>query len=147
MPQFDLKSAHEYWSQFQDPSIYQVVCLMESSEDWTLDGDAELEDAITSLGLILDDMPQMELPDLNKFIEILCSVKLSRMLRILQAIDVCHPGSASKVIQHAEQNMMTHDGSRIFSRRNIIFERLRLMFRIAQPERMKLLKKLLIEDL
>ena len=43
--------------------------------------------------------------------------------------------------------MMNHDASRLFSRRNIIFERLRLMYRIAQPDRMKLLKSVLIEDL
>ena len=94
-----------------------------------------------------DIILEMDLPDLDQFVTILSSVKISRMFRILQAIDVCHPGSASKVIAHAEQNMMNHDASRLFSRRNIIFERLRLMYRIAQPDRMKLLKSVLIEDL
>ena len=121
MPQFDLSSTHQYWSQFQDPSVYKVLCTMESSEDWTLDGDPDLESSLMALGQALDTMPQMDLPDLDQFVTILSSVKISRMFRILQAIDVCHPGSASKVIAHAEQNMMNHEASSLFSRRNIIF--------------------------
>ncbi len=145
MPSFDLKDCHEFWCQYMDPNVYRVICFMENSESWTPTENPELEEAITGLGLLMDDIDTLELPSPHRMIELLCSVKMSRMLRIMQAMDTATPGSAAKVIAHAEQNQ-NEDSSKLFVRRNIIFERLRLLSRVLNSERLTLLQRALAED-
>lgn len=145
MPSFDLKDCHEFWSQYMDPNVYRVICFMENSESWAVSDDPELEEAITGLGLMMDDIDALELPTPDRLIDVLCSVKLSRMLRIMQAMDTATPGSAAKVIAYAEENQ-SEDASKLFVRRNIIFERLRLLSRVLNPERLALLQQSLAGD-
>ena len=75
----------------------------------------------------------------------LCAhVKTSRILRLLQAIDTIDPGSASKLLMYAEENNSPDNTmASLFLRRNIVFERLRLLARVFSPERFDLLTKVL----
>lgn len=150
MPDLSHEASATYWYEYPDPMIYRVVTFMESVEDWTLDGDPSLEESLTKLGQALDDIAAINLNELSQedaFIRIIANIKTSRGLRLLQAIDTTHPGSASKVLVHAEENgFSTDDPASIFIKRNIVFERLRLLSRIFSADRLKLVTRALEGD-
>ena len=122
--------------------IYRVITFLESVENWTLDGSPELEAAIEKLGNELDDLDNVDLGLLaeeDKFIRLAGNIKTSRGLRLLQALDMAHPGSASKVLMHAEQSTLSpEDPAGFFLKRNIAFERLRLLSRVFSKQRLQL---------
>jgi intracellular multiplication protein IcmW len=147
MPNLSHQASAEYWSSYKDPIIYRVITFMESVEDWTLDNDADLEQAITSLGEALDNLASVNLNELNeskRFVELAANIKTGRGLRLLQALDMAHPGSASKVLMYAEENSLSgQDAAGFFLKRNIVFERLRLLSRTFSEDRLKLVAEAL----
>ena len=147
MPQLDLRSSHEFWKNYEDPMIYRVIAFMESAEDWTLDGDVTLEQAIAAFGEKLDIISRFELSKEEQFIVLCAHLKTSRILRILQAIDSIDPGSASKVLMYAEENNTPENPlAGLFLRRNIVFERLRLLARVFSTERFEIVLKALEQE-
>jgi intracellular multiplication protein IcmW len=146
MPDLSNEASHQFWFEYPDPSIYRVLAFMESVEDWTLDGDAALEAGMTKLGETLEDIGRIDLKQEDKFIGVIAYLKASRMLRSMQGLDTAYPGAASKLLSHAETvSSSTEDVSGLFLRRNVIFERLRLLSRIFSPERIALVLKTLEE--
>ena len=147
MPDLSHEASARYWSEYPDPMIYRVITFLESVEDWTLDGDPDLEKAIIELGNELDNIKAIDMTRLGeeeKFIRLVGNIKSSRGLRVLQAIDMVHPGSASKVLIHAEETTVSsHDPAGIFLKRNIAFERLRLLSRVFSEYRLKLVMRAL----
>ena len=134
MPDLSLEASAQYWFEYIDPMIYRVITFMENVEDWTLDGNPELENAMSQLGKELDDIEKIDmgmLAEEEKFIRIVGNIKSGRGLRLLQAIDTVHPGSASRVLIHAEEtSLSSYDAAGFFLKRNIVFERLRLLARV-----------------
>lgn len=147
MPQLDLQSSHEFWKDYGDPTIYRVIAFMEAVENWTYDGYPDLEQAIETLGNSFDQLSRFELGKEEQFVTLLAHLKTSRILRILQAIDTIEPGSASRVLMYAEENN-TPDNllTGLFLKRNIVFERLRLLSRVFSPDRLELVLKALERD-
>lgn len=147
MPDLSLEAVHQFWKNYEDPMIYRVVTFMEGVESWTLDGDEDLEYALSRLGSELDNIGDIDLSELGHeelFIRIACNVKSSRALRLLQAIDTTHPGAASRLLIHAEETSESpEDPAGIFLRRNIVFERLRLLGRVFSAERINLILRAL----
>ncbi len=141
MPDLSHEASSKYWSEYADPMIYRVVTFMESVEEWTLDGEPALEEAIKHLGHELDDIQSLDMGRLNhedKFIRLIGNIKSGRGLRLLQAIDMIHPGSASKILMFAEDKSLGQDDAAgFFLKRNIVFERLRLLARAFSEERLK----------
>jgi len=147
MPGLSIQSSHEFWKNYDDPMIYRVIAFMETAEEWTLDGSPELEAAMTQLGETFDRLSRFELSHEDKFVLLCCHLKTSRILRLLQAIDTIDPGSASKLLMYAEEhNSPDNQIAGLFLRRNIIFERLRLLARVFAPERFELVLKALEHD-
>ena len=59
------------------------------------------------------------------------------MLRLLQCLDTAHPGAATKIIMFAKNASEAGDESaKIFIRRNVIFERLRILARVFAKNRL-----------
>jgi intracellular multiplication protein IcmW len=143
MPKLDLQSAHEYWNQFNDPMIYRVVAFMESVEDWTKDGDPQLEAAIDKLGDALETLTTLKVSEEENFIKLATFLKMPRLLRMLQAVDTIEPGSASKFLMFAEEKSASNALIALFLRRNIVFERLRLLTRVFSPARFSLILRAL----
>ena len=147
MPDLSHDAARQYWRDYEDPMIYRVVTFMEGVEDWTLDGSPELEEAINALGKELDNITKLDLSELGHeelFVRLAANIKSTRALRLLQAIDTVHPGSASRLLMYAEENTSGNDDpSGIFLRRNIVFERLRLLGRVFSAQRFNLVLKAL----
>lgn len=150
MPDLSHEASATFWYEYPDPSIYRVISFMESVEGWTLDGDPILEEAINQLGQELDDISTIDLNKLaeaDNFIRLVSQIKTGRGLRLLQALDTTHPGSASKILVHAEESSISsHDPAGFFLKRNIIFERLRLLSRTFSDQRLKLISRALEGD-
>lgn len=150
MPDLSHEASAKYWFEYLDPMIYRVITFMESVEDWTLDGNPEFEEAMAQLGRELDDIEKIDLgimAEEEKFIRIVGNIKSGRGLRLLQAIDTVHPGSASRVLIHAEETSIgSHDHAGFFLKRNIVFERLRLLSRVFCQYRLKLVLRALEGD-
>lgn len=147
MPKLDLQGSHEFWKNYEDPMIYRVIAFMETVEDWTLDGNQELEEAITAIGENLDKLSKFELGKEEQFVTLCAHIKTSRILRLLQAIDMIDPGSASKVLMYAEENNNPDNIlAGLFLRRNIVFERLRLLARVFSPQRFEIILKALEQE-
>lgn len=147
MPDLSHEASAQYWHEYMDPMIYRVITFMESVEDWTLDGNPELEQAITQLGKELDDIEKIDMGTLAQediFIRLVGNIKSGRGLRLLQAIDTIHPGSASRILIHAEETSTgSHDPAGFFLKRNIVFERLRLLARVFSEYRLRLVARAL----
>jgi intracellular multiplication protein IcmW len=147
MPMLDLKSANEFWKNYDDPMIYRVIAFMETVENWTFDGNPEIEQAIERIGTRLDQLSRFELGREEQFVTLCAHIKTSRILRLLQAIDTIDPGSASKVLMYAEENNSPDNLiAGLFLRRNIVFERLRLLARIFSAQRFELILKALEQE-
>ncbi len=147
MPDFSHKGVHEFWHEYQDPTIYKVISFMEGVEDWTLDGNPELEASLQKLGKILEDIGNIDLQQEDDLIKLVAHLKTGRGLRILMSLDTAYPGAAAKVLMQAEEQTKSDaDTAGIFLRRNIVFERLRLLGRVFAPDRFKLVLKALEES-
>lgn len=144
MPDLTLQGTHEFWFRYRDPMIYRVINFMEGVESWTVDGEPSLEAAIKKLGETLDKVGKVDLKREAEFVKLGAYLKASRMLRMMQALDVAHPGAASKLLMYSERNSKkTGDTNGLFLRRNVVFERLRLLARIFAPERCQAVQKAL----
>lgn len=150
MPDLSHEACLQYWFEYPDPTIYRVITFMESVEQWTPDGDPELERTIKQLGDELDNIAGVDLDKLaeaENFIRLVAHLKTGRGLRILQALDTVHPGSASKILIHAEESSLgTEDPATFFLKRNIAFERLRLLSRTFSDQRRKMIAQALEGD-
>lgn len=146
MPDLSIEACHRFWHDYKDPMIYRVVSFMESVETWTLDGDPQLEAAIKHLGETLEDIGNIDLQQEERFIKIATYINTSRTLRLMQALDSAYPGAASKLLMYAEENSnSTEDTLGLFLKKNITFERLRLLGRVFAAERLNLVLKALEE--
>lgn len=146
MPDLSHQAVHQFWKDYQDPLIYRVICFMEGVEDWTVDDDPELETMIQRLGNTLEDIGNIDLQQEDAFIKLVASIRTGRGLRLLMCLDTAYPGAAAKVLMHAEEVSLNDDDiPGIFLRRNIVFERLRLLGRVFGSDRFKLLQKALEE--
>ncbi len=144
MPKLDLESSNEFWKNYDDPTLYRVIAFMETAENWTLDGNPELEAVIAKLGDAFEKLTSFEVSKEDEFIGLTAHLKTSRILRFLQTIDTIDPGSASKILMYAEENNNSDNPmATFFLRRNIVFERLRLLSRAFSPERIALMMKVL----
>ena len=139
MPNLSHQAVHQFWNDYQDPIIYRVISFMEGVEDWTIDGDPKFEQALKQLGDTLEDVGNIELALEKEIIELATYIKTGRCLRLLMCLDQAYPGAAAKVLMHAEEiSKSENDTAGIFLRRNIVFERLRLLGRVFAPDRFKL---------
>lgn len=148
MPKLDLLSSHEFWKNYDDSMIYRVISFMETVENFTLDGNPQLEASMEKLGSALEELSNFELGKEEEFVTLCSHIKTSRILRLLQAIDTIDPGSASKLLMYAEENNSPENTmASLFLRRNIVFERLRLLSRVFSEDRLELVLKILEQDM
>jgi intracellular multiplication protein IcmW len=140
MPDLSRKAAHQFWQEYKDTFIYRVVSFMESVENWTLDGNPAFEEGIQKLGDALENIGGIDLQQEDQFIKIATFIKMSRTLRLMQCLDTAHPGAASKLLMRAEEATQANDDIYgLFLRKNMVFERLRLLGRVFAKERLDLI--------
>ncbi len=146
MPDFSHKDTHQFWKEYKDPLIYRVVAFMEGVEDWTLDGNPKLEATIQKLGETLEGIGNIDLQQEETMIRLLAHIKMARSLRLMMCLDIAYPGAAAKILMRAEETTKNQsDVPGIFLRRNVVFERLRLLGRVFAADRFKIVFKALEE--
>lgn len=133
------EAVKEFWLVRHDNALWRIIASMEAVETWTLDGNPEFEEKLLALCRTLENTENFELTQENNLITILTSLKASRALRLLQYLDSLKPGTASKLLVHAEvASNDPSDNSGFFLKRNLAFERLQLLGRVFASERVKL---------
>ena len=144
MPDFSHEAGHKFWKNYQDKLIYRVVAFMEGVEDWTVDGDASLEESLKKLETALDNVDNIDLQQEDNMIEAISFLKMGRLLNILMSMDMAYPGSAAKILMRAEEiSSSNQDTAGLLLKRNAAFERLRLLGRMFSEERIKLVTQAL----
>jgi intracellular multiplication protein IcmW len=147
VPDLSHQTVHQFWKDYPDPMIYRVISFMESVEDWTIDDKPSVEAALNELADELEKIGEIEIGAEEDLITLCASIRTGRCLRLLMCLDTAHPGAASKVLMHAEENTKSdNDIAGIFLRRNIVFERLRLLGRVFSQERFELVANALEES-
>lgn len=136
----------EYWKNFPDPVIFQVISLMESTEHWVYDSDDKLEQHLSQLGQAMEDITRFDLKQEQNFIDVGNCLHMSRVLRLMQGVDRLHPGSASRLLMYTEENAASDANANFFLQRNIAFERLRLLSRVFANERLELIQNALDQE-
>lgn len=144
MSKFDPVSNHQFWYHFPDTSVYRIVTFMEGQEDWTLDGNPAVESAIQKLENALDNIDNIDLALEGYIIPLIAHIKTGRGLHILMYIDQAYSGSANKIIAQAEKKASEGDqAAQLFQKRNLVFERLRLLHRVFQKDHMAMINDVL----
>lgn len=139
MPDLDPQVVAKYWQEKHDYALYRIIATMEAVEQWTLDGDPEVEAKLLEVSQLADGIEKFNLGEEDSFIKLFTNIKASRALRLLQHIDQLMPGSASKLLIFAEvASSSKEDRPGFFLNRNLVFERLQLLGRIFAPERFRL---------
>lgn len=139
MPDLSQEAVAKHWQEKHDYALYRIISTMEAVESWTLDGDSEFEALLTEIASSVDGLTSFTVSEEESFIKFFNSIKASRALRLLQAIDQLMPGSASKLLVFAEVSSSSkEDTPGFFLNRNLVFERLQLLGRIFAPERFRM---------
>lgn len=150
MSDLSMEGVSQFWYDFQDKMIYRVVTFMDGVETWTMDENPEFEYMIQQLTNEFETLAQVDMTKLGQqelFVRIANHLHFSRALRFLHIIDGIHPGAASRLLAYAEENTMSsEDECGLLLRRNIVFERLRLLGRVFAKERIEMVQKALEGD-
>lgn len=147
MPDFSLEAIHQFWHDYDRRTLYRIVTSLEGIESWAADTDPDVDSILKQLGNALDTIDDFEITDEAAIVKILANIHSSRALRLMQFLDVMKPGSASKLLIHAEENTKDDQPKdkycELFLKRNLTFERLQLLARVFAPERINLVLKAL----
>lgn len=147
MSELHPETVQRFWREYKDPMIQRVIAFMETVEQWALDGNPEFESTLTTLSDSLTNIDNVDFGQDDRFIEVANALKSGRSLRLLHVLDTARPGAASKLLIHAEETSKGEDDIYgLFLRRNIVFERLRLLSRVFAPERFALVIRALEGD-
>lgn len=137
-----LEACHGFWKAFQDVNVYRAICLMEKVEDWALDNNPEVEEKLIEMGRLLQYSPAKKIEKMDDLLVMCAYIRMSRKLRFMQILDQIDPGSASRLIQFAEQQQFSSNAAGLFLKRNVIFERMRMISRIVSSERLAMVRKM-----
>lgn len=141
MPDLSHESALNFWKTFMGGSIVTIIEFIEQTEDWVNLSEADNE-ALEKLGELLDRIsPDQPLSE-QQFIDICAPLYLSQKLRIMQAMDTLSPGFASSMIKTAEKDAESDLVCQAFIKRNLLFERMRLVSRIFHNDRLQLVQRI-----
>jgi intracellular multiplication protein IcmW len=149
VPDLHLDSVHAFWDSYDRRTLYRVIVGIERVEHWILDDSPAVEAALIRLGEAMDQGHAVDLTEESKIIRVLINTRASRALRLLQAMDIAKPGTASQILMFAEEAASSAEGktpdplAQLFLRRNLVFERLQLLSRIFSNQRVTLVLKAL----
>lgn len=148
MPDLHLDAIHAFWDSYDRRTLYRIIVSLSKVESWALDQESDIEPAILELGNAIDMATSINLDShKDKLIRILANTHAERAMRILQALDIAKPGTASQLLMRAEETSENSNPSKVdpyaklFLRRNLVFERLQLLARVFSPQRISLILK------
>ena len=150
MPDLHTDAVHAFWDSYDRRTLYRVIVSLEGVEKWTVDQEEDVDAAFLELGRAIDMAGDLDITKQEeRILRILANTQASRAIRILQALDIAKPGTASQLLMYAEEasedkNSKVGDRhAKLFLRRNLVFERLQLLSRMFSPQRISLVLKAL----
>jgi intracellular multiplication protein IcmW len=150
MPDLHNDAINAFWDSYDRRTLYRVIVSLEAVEHWAIDQEADIEPAYLELGHTIDMAGDFDVAKYEeKLVRVLASTHASRAMRILQALDLAKPGTASQLLMYAEEasedknNKVGDRYAKLFLRRNLVFERLQLLSRVFSPQRISLVLKAL----
>ena len=150
MPDLHTDSIHAFWDSYDRRTLYRVIVSLERVERWAVDQESDIEPALLELGRAIDMAGDFDIAkNEERLVRILANTHASRAMRILQALDLAKPGTASQLLMYAEEasedknNKIGDRYAKLFLRRNLVFERLQLLSRVFSPQRISLVLKAL----
>ncbi len=135
------KESHRYWKNHPENEVYRTILSMESVEHWTLDGNLEFEEVIAKFSSILEGTEEINIQ--NEIIKLFSHLKFGRAIRLLDTIDSSYPGAATEILRIAENTANSKNGSGLFLKRILTFERLRMLARVFSEVRLEKVSKIL----
>jgi intracellular multiplication protein IcmW len=144
MPDLHTDAIHAFWDSYDRRTLYRVIVSLENMEHWAVDKEPDIDPAVIELGRSIDLASDIEITDESKVIRVLANTSASRAMRILQSIDMIRPGVASQILMKAEETSQDKNGNigdrfaKLFLQRNLVFERLQLLSRVFDPQRIAL---------
>lgn len=142
MASLDHESARSFWQDFMGGSVYPIISFIEESEDWVQVNTPEMQESLDKLGQYLDHPPTGVLLNHLDLVKSCALLYMSQKLRIMQIVDGITPGCATKMISEAEKHASTEPLARIFLDRNIRFERMRILSRVLDSKRIKIVQEI-----
>ena len=142
MAKLDHESSKEFWQSFMDGSVYPIIQFIEETEDWVDLSHKDLDSSLTSLGDYFQSPPENVALNHLDLVHVCAPLHLSQKLRIMQIVDRISPGTATKMISAAEEHAENDPLASIFLKRNILFERIRILVRVLNPIRIKMVQEL-----
>lgn len=148
MPDLSRQAVNLFWCEYDRRVLYRIVTSMERVENWTKDEFPNINDALMLLGQLMDENTEQEVEELDALVNLLANSRSARTLRIMQYLDSVKPGTASKILMHAEKLRDEQDDpeAKLFLNRNMVFERLQLIARVFAPERVNLVIRALEKE-
>ena len=144
MPDLHTDAIHAFWDSYDRRTLYRIIVSLENMEHWAVDKEPDIDPAVIELGRSIDLASDIEITDESKVIRVLANTSASRAMRILQSIDMIRPGLASQILMKAEETSQDKNGNigdrfaKLFLQRNLVFERLQLLSRVFDPQRIAL---------
>ena len=142
MPDLSHESAVKFWNSFMGGSVAPVISFIEHTEDWVDSQNISTEEALQKLGSYLDTATDTSNLSETDLVNICAYIHLSQKLRIMQVVDSIAPGVATKMIKEAEKSAATNPAANTFLKRNLVFERIRIISRLFAPNRIQLVQKI-----
>ncbi len=121
-------------------AIYPIIEFIEGTEHWGLAHNEAVSQDLDRLGEFLESATSLNAVNEEDFIKLCAPLFLSQKLRIMQITDALSPGYATKMIKKAEEKSLEDNNCAIFLKRNILFERIRIISRIFTPERIQMVQ-------
>lgn len=141
MTDLSIEACHNYWQSINDSDVYRALVALESVESWTLDGDADIEEALKELTRQFKPIKDISDDFKKKVVDVCVFLKSTRILKILQTLDNLRSSTAYEIIKYAEQHVDNDENCRLFVNRNIAFERFRLLRSVLSTERLQLISR------
>lgn len=135
-------NAKQFWKDFMGGAIYDIIEFIEQTEDWVASEDPKAQASLDALSQHFNQATTNTGFSDQDLIQVCAYVYLSQKLRIMQLIDTLQPGGATQLIQTAENAPKSDKPAAVFLQRNLIFERMRILSRILDPNRIQLVQKI-----
>jgi intracellular multiplication protein IcmW len=136
------KSSVEFWQSFMNGAVYPIIEFIEGTEHFAEEHNANLTEDLERVGHFLGSATALADGSEEYLVKVCAPIYLSQKLRIMQLADALSPGCATRMIKKAEEKALEDKSCEIFLKRNLLFERLRIVSRIFTEERIQLVQGL-----
>lgn len=125
----------DHWRK-KDPRLSRILGWMESMEDWMLDDDQEIMDAILTFSTVLERSSSARVTEnADRLIEIMAYMSAPRAMRLMSWLEERFPDGVSRELLNNAIDMQGDPTADLLVDRLDTLERLSLLSRMFSPAR------------